>query len=113
MLSTGFQDLMDTLDQTTDDVSNVVKSFKTPNGKVINIVIEPNHSFYAIQFGSGGEAPAEFEGMHTTIPSAEAAVKAYLLKKQVQADKKPTKPESLIEFVEAEKELTSGESKRK
>ena len=57
-----------------------MKTFETPNGKVIQLVICPKTAHVKIQFASGGELPEELAGLYTSEGFAEKDVIAYLEK---------------------------------
>ena len=72
-----------------------MKSFETPNGKVIQLVICPRTAHIKIQFASGGELPAELAGLYTSEKFATKDVLGYLekLSKQPQKTAAKTKEE--------------------
>ena len=57
-------------------------AFITPNGKELKVVVAPNTGHFKIIFTSGGELPAELQGLFTSSVYAEKHIAAYLGKKQ-------------------------------
>lgn len=50
----------------------------TPEGKKIQIVKDPVHAGYTIEFASGGQLPAQLQGKWTSYDRAKEAVRVYL-----------------------------------
>ena len=55
-----------------------MKSFETPNGKIIELFIDPKTAHIKIKFIPGGELPAELTGLYTSEKAAEKDILFYL-----------------------------------
>lgn len=56
-------------------------SYITPNGKEIDIIIEPVRATFKVQFKTGGELPETLSGFYTSFKEAEKAVLSYIASK--------------------------------
>lgn len=56
----------------------MIPSFKTFNGKRIEMFILPNTQHFKIKFVPGGELPEELSGLFTSIRDASNAILCYL-----------------------------------
>ena len=57
-----------------------MRSFETPNGKQIAMVICPKTAHIKVQFTSGGELPVELSGLYTSQTDAEKDIMIYIEK---------------------------------
>lgn len=64
-----------------------MKTFETPNGKKIQMKIQPNTVLIKLEFATGGELPSDLSGLFTTEKEAIYAVNKYLSK--VEDKKQP------------------------
>lgn len=55
-----------------------MKSFETPNGKTIELFIDPKTAHIKVKFVPGGELPIELTGLYTSEKAAEKDILFYL-----------------------------------
>lgn len=73
-----------------------MRSFETPNGKQIAMVICPKTAHIKVQFTSGGELPVELSGLYTSQTDAEKDIMIYI-EKLNSAPKEKAKKETIKE----------------
>jgi hypothetical protein len=61
--------------------NKMLDAFKTDNGKELKIYHVKNTALYKVAFTTGGELPAELQGMYTSPKFAQDAIEAYLAHK--------------------------------
>lgn len=59
-------------------------SFETPNGKRIELFIDPKTAHVRIKFVPGGELPEELSGLFTSERAASSSIMQYLGKIKVK-----------------------------
>lgn len=95
-MGAAIQDAFDSTDYKKNayEHDDMVRQYKTPNGKVIEAVPEGVYGLWVVRFKSGGELPVELQGMFTTINYAESAINSYLAKKEAQVATKEIKQDA-------------------
>ena len=74
-----------------------VQEHATPNGKELGVFKVMGTSLFKIAFKSGGETPAELQGMWTEPRSAEKAIEGYLARKAMEVTSKPKRKPKKVE----------------
>ena len=71
-----------------------MKTFETPNGKEIAMVICPKTAHIKIQFTSGGELPVMLSGLYTSETDAIKDITIYLETLKIKSETKPAVKET-------------------